>query len=85
MKFINNISNTIFEDEEAARQHMLDNMTLESYVSYLEPQFSYKDLLKWALEHNFFEEHEDLINEAEEEYFNDWYKKYDDEDEEEVF
>lgn len=83
MKYINNNSGDIFENEEAARQDMLDNMTHEDYASYLEQRFSYEDMLRWAFQHNFFEEHEDLIYEAEEEFFNDWYEEYEDEEEEE--
>lgn len=85
MKFASDISNVIFEDEEAAREDAVANMTHEDYASYLEPRLSYEELLRWAFQHNFFEEHEDLIEEAEEEFFNDWYIECEDEEEEEDF
>lgn len=85
MKFININSGDIFETEEAARQDMLDHMIHADYASYIEPRLSYEELLRWAFQHNFFEENEDLIYEAEEEFFNDWYEEYADEEEEEDF
>lgn len=83
MKFASDISNVIFEDEEAAREDAVANMTLEDYASHLELRFSYEDLLEWAFQHNFFEGHEDLIEEVQEEFFNDWYVEYEDEEDEE--
>lgn len=85
MKFASDISNVIFEDEDAAREDAVSNMTHEDFASYLEPLLSYEELLRWAFEHNFFEEHEDLIEEVEEEFFNDWYIECEDEEEEEDF
>lgn len=85
MKFASDISNVIFEDEGAARQDAIENMTHEDYASYLEPRLSYAELLRWAFQHNFFEEHEDLVAEAEAEFFHDWYIEYEDEEEKEDF
>lgn len=83
MKFINIDSGDILENKEAARQDMLEHMTHEDYAFYIESRLSYEELLKWAFQHGFFEENEDLIYEVEEEFFNDCYEEYENEEEEE--
>lgn len=71
-----------FETEEEARNDAIETMTETEFYDYLSMAISFRELLAWAIKKDdFYDEFGDAVDEAEEEYFQDWYKKVDDNDE----
>lgn len=72
-----------FETYEEAAESCVETMETDDYIESLEYQIDYSRLLNWAMkQQSFFEDFEDEIHKAEEEFCNNYISYYEDEKEE---
>ena len=74
---------TEFDSYDDAWADAMEQMDIDVFIEYFENYVSFSDLLRWAQKQsNFYDKFEDAISNANQDYFDDFYRELEDDEDE---